>query len=194
MACRRDVREDAPAMAHQRWLALWGWVLPGVLATTLVAASAWALDDLQARQTLNGLDAIRVTVEVDDFIKQAQPSLKAQLQDDVEGRLNRAGIAMRSTAMEWLHISLHTHNAGPGVAFSVHVDLEQLVQLMRGPHVVALSPTWGTGGVGILPDLSPTSLEFLRVSVANSVDQFIAAYRRENPSRLGEKEPSTRAP
>ena len=181
-------------MVQRRLLASCCRILLGVLVAAFLAVPAWALDDVQARQTLNGLGAIRVTVEVDDFVEQEHPSLKAQLQDDVEGRLQKAGITMRPTAMEWLHVSLHTHNANPGLAFSVHVDLEQLVQLMRGPHMLTLSPTWGTGGVGILPDLSPTSLEFLRSSVANSVDQFITAYRRENPSKLGEREPSTKAP
>ena len=158
----------------------------GIVALFL-ATPARALDDVQARQTLHGLGAIRVTVEVDPFFEQENPGLKAHLQDDVERRLQAAGITLQPTAMEWLHVSLHTHNANPGLAFSVHVDLEQLVQLMRGPHMLALSPTWGTGGVGILPDLSPTSVEFLRTSVANSVDQFIAAYRRENPLALGER-------
>ncbi len=162
-------------------IVLWG------IAAALLATPAWALDDVQARQTLHGLGAIRVTVEVDPFIEQENPALKAQLQEDIERRLYAGGIVLEPTAVEWLHVSLHTHNANPGVAFSVHVDLEQLVQLMRGPHMIALSPTWGTGGVGILPDLGPTSQEFLRTSVANSVDQFIAAYRRENPLALGER-------
>jgi hypothetical protein len=174
-------------MVHQRILASCCRILLGVLAAACLTVPAWALDDVQARQTLTGLGAIRVTVEVDDFVEQEHPSLKAQIQDDVEGRLQEAGITILPTAMEWLHVSLHTHDASPGLAFSVHVDLEQLVQLMRGPHMLTLSPTWGTGGVGMLPDLSSASLEFLRSSVSNSVDQFIAAYRRENPSKLGER-------
>ncbi len=174
-------------MVRERLSVLGSCILVWAIVLTFPAFPAWALDDVQARQTLHGLGAVRVTVEVDDLIQEQHPSLQAQLQDDVEGRLQKAGIALEPTALEWLHVSLHTHNASPGLAFSIHVDLEQLVQLMRGPHMVTLSPTWGTGGVGVLPDLSPTSLEFLRTSVVNSVDQFIAAYRRENPSRLGER-------
>jgi hypothetical protein len=156
-------------------------VLCGSFTACALAVPAWAIDDLPSRGTLQGVTAVHVVVDVDTADGGGGAPLKDQLQSDVAVRLRKAGISVSPTALEYLHVSLHTHNTNPGFAFTIQVDFEQLVQLMRGPKIVALASTWGTGGVGIIPDFGSDGLRLLRASVADSVDRFINAYLDQNP-------------
>ncbi|GIX48991.1 MAG: hypothetical protein KatS3mg131_3202 [Candidatus Tectimicrobiota bacterium] len=161
------------------WLCLWlTWPLPAV-----------ALDDAVARQTLRGLPGVLVAVEplppeaVQDGLR------TEEIQTDVVQRLQRAGIRVLSEQQReqapgkpLLYINVTTwkglHANNTLYLFSIRVELQQEVALVREPTLRRLAPTWHVGSVGMT---SASRLRTIRTFIGDFIDQFIQAYRAANP-------------
>ena len=161
--------------------------IPGIAALLIAAAlglpaSAWAIDDASARATLKGIKAIRLTVAPvkPDISKDGFTT--AQLQTDIEARLKEAGIPVDPQSGEWLFVAVTTAKIDKGLyAYSIDLDLYQSVTLARTPSISASAPTWGVGSrVGAL---DTARLQEIRSEVVGFVDQFISAYREQNPKK-----------
>ena len=153
-----------------------------VTASLALPASAWALDDASARATLKGIKAIRLAVApVKPDISQ-DGFTTAQLQTDIEARLKQAGIPVDPQSGVWLFVAVTTAKIDKGLyAYSIDLDLYQSVTLARTPSISASAPTWGVGSrVGAL-DIA--RLQEIRSEVVGFVDQFISAYREQNPKK-----------
>lgn len=143
-----------------------------------VAAHAAAFDD----ETLKGIGAVRVFIEGVDPADRPRGLTRAQLQADVESRLRKAGIAVSADATEYLYINVNTLRSRQRVtSFSVVVMLRQSAYLVRDASIaVPAAITWwrGTDGIIVTDDLSG-----VRDAARDLVDQFIVAYRKQNPTR-----------
>ncbi len=162
----------------------------GVLATWVVSAlgmvallqspavHAAAFDD----ETLKGIGSVKVFVEGVDPADKTRGLTRAQLQSDVESRLRKAGISVSAEATEYLYVNVNTLRSRQSVtSFSVVVMVRQSAHLVRDPSIaIPAAITWwkGTDGMIVTDDLTG-----VRDAVGDLVDQFIAAYRKQNPKR-----------
>ena len=159
----------------------------GITALLLTAAlglpaSAGALDDAAARATLRGIKALRVLVASLKADISEGDFTTAQLQTDVEARLKQAAIPADPRSGEFLYVAVTTVKLDRGVyAYSIDVDSYQSVTLARAPTLSTLAATWGVGSrVGVI---DRTRLREIRSEVVGFVDQFISAYREQNPKQ-----------
>ena len=157
----------------------------GIAALLLAAAlglpaSAWGLDDASARATLKGIKALHVLVAPLKPDISEGDFTSAQLQTDVEARLKQAAIPAEPRSGEFLYVAVTTVKLDRGVyAYSIDVDFYQSVTLPRAPTLSALAATWGVGSrVGVI---DRTRFREVRAEVVGFVDQFISAYREQNP-------------
>lgn len=108
------------------------------------------------------------------------------LQTDVELKLRQAGIRVVSRierlsipGAPYLYVNVNMLQVPAGVvAYSVHVELVQLVRLERDASTSILGTTWGTGRVGTV---GMSQLSTLRGPVRDCVDKFLNAYLEANP-------------
>jgi hypothetical protein len=132
--------------------------------------------------TLKGIPAVKVFVEGVDPADKSRGLTSRQLRTDVEGRLRHAGIAVSPDATEYLYINVNTLRSRQRLtSFSVVVMVRQPAYLARDPSIPApVAITWwkGTDGITVAQDLSG-----VRDAVTDLVDQFIRAYRAQNPKK-----------
>lgn len=146
------------------------------LASTGVCSAA--ADD----ETLKGITSIKVFVEGVDPADKPRGLTRGQLQTDVESRLRKAGIALSPDATEYLYVNVNTLRSRQRLtSFSVVVMVRQSAYLIRDPSITAPAAiTWWKGTDGITV---PDNLSGVRDAVGDLVDQFIDAYRKQNPKR-----------
>jgi hypothetical protein len=148
----------------------------GFLASTAVYPATF--DD----ETLKGITAIKVFVEGVDPADKPRGLTRGQLQTDVELRLRNAGIAVSADATEYLYVNVNTLQSRQRLtSFSVVVMVQQSAYLVRDSSIAAPAAiTWwkGTDGITVAGNLSG-----VRDAVGDLVDQFISAYRKQNPKR-----------
>jgi hypothetical protein len=125
---------------------------------------------------------VEVVVEAMDPVAERDGLTRAQLQTEVERRLRQAGIAVGPTLTGHLYVNVDTVKSDHGqtYAYNVLVEYMQQVMLARDPTASIFATTWETGGVGMI---GANRLREVRQDVANYVDQFIAAYREQNPKQ-----------
>jgi hypothetical protein len=155
-----------------------------VLALLIGSVPAtWANDSEAERASLSGLTVMSVVVE--DLAQTAEKTglTALELQNDVSGRLRKAGIVLRSDADAYLYVQITL--ADPGgtlpIAYVVNVSLMQEVTLPRGlrTRVPLQSPTWWLTSVGMAgPDRVRTGVTD---RVHEFVDAFVRAYVSVNP-------------
>ena len=149
------------------------------IAALLASTGAWsAADD----ETLKGITSIKVFVEGVDPADRPRGLTRAQLQTDVESRLRKAGIAVSADATEYLYVNVNTLQSRQRLtSFSVVVMVRQPAYLIRNASITAPAAiTWwkGTDGITVA-----NNLRGVRDAVSDLVDQFIGAYRKQNPTR-----------
>lgn len=133
-------------------------------------------------ETLKGIASVKVFVEGVDPADRPRGLTRGQLQTDVESRLRKAGISVSVDATEYLYVNINTLRSRRNVtSFSVVVMVRQSAYLVRDASITAPAAiTWwkGTDGIIVTDDLSG-----VRDAVGDLVDQFIGAYRKQNPRR-----------
>jgi len=149
----------------------------GVLSLT---CAAWADDTPGSRATLKGVTAVKVRVALTSLDAQQDGLRSADLQADAEHRLGEAGVVITPVALALLFIDVGTDkNAGVArYACSLRIDLFQLVKFVRDPTIDAFTSTWSLSRV---VEVSAADLPTVRGIVRELVDQFVAAYREQNP-------------
>ena len=133
-------------------------------------------------ETLKGITSIKVFVEGVDPADKPRGLTRGQLQTDVESRLRKAGVAVSADATEYLYVNVNTLRSRQTLtSFSVVVMVRQSAYLVRDTSITAPAAiTWwkGTDGITVTGNLSG-----VRDAVSDLVDQFISAYRKQNPKR-----------
>ncbi len=171
-------------MIRWRSAALRRWFLCGVvIASVLLGGTrAWTMEEPFDVATLQGLAGLAVLIE------QVQPDIeragltRGELEAEVAAHLRRAGIPVVSSAPAFLYVNVNAvRNASGLYAVNVSVQLEQPVFLARNPRLVHVGATTWSSAVVALSQAD--RLSAVRGLVTGIVDQFITAYRLENPQR-----------
>jgi hypothetical protein len=131
-------------------------------------------------ETLKGISSVKVFVEGVDPTDKSRGLTGKQLQADVVSRLRRAGIAVSADVTEYLYVNVNTLRSRQRLtSFSVVVMVRQPAYLIRDPSLTAPAAiTWWKGTDGIIV---AANLSGVREAVGDLVDQFISAYRKQNP-------------
>jgi len=149
------------------------------LVLLLLSVPVWASEP---PGTLQGIDALAVVVDQVAPDAERDGLSRAQLQADVELRLRQSGIKVDPASTYHLQVSLMTYRPPDRrslYAFSIALALLQPVRLIRYPTLVFNDGvTWRTGSVGLT---ERTRLREIRSFVIHDVDDFIHAFRAQNP-------------
>lgn len=149
-----------------------------------------ALDDEYSRATLRGLRALHLTISLTSDIEAKKNWItKDELRTTVELRLRLAGInavsakeaiSMRDAAGLFLTIIIMEVGKLGVYAYSIHLELGQMVSLERNPDIEYVATTWSENMLGIAgQERTSTVME----SVKKKVAKFINAYLSVNPKR-----------
>jgi hypothetical protein len=150
------------------------------------ASTVFAANDELSRESLKGLAGVFVVV--DDFepaIEQAGLT-KADIQSEVEGELQAAGIPVLSREQwvttpggPYLFVNVFVFSSDDRVwPFFVDVSSMQRVVLERSSANIFFAPTWSVTTVG---SVGSDRLRQIKDVVKDYVDQFVKAYRAVNP-------------
>ncbi len=150
------------------------------------ASKVFAADDQASRDSLKGLPGVFVVVDdLDPAIEKAGLT-KADLQNQAEEELRRAGVPVLSREQwvttaggPYLHVSAFVLSSSESVwPFFIEVSSMQRVALERSSLDIFFAPTWSVATVG-----SVGSNKVLQVSdiVKEYVDQFAKAFLAVNP-------------
>jgi hypothetical protein len=150
------------------------------IVLVLAAAPAWGQDGPAQRATLRGVAVVEVVVEAMDPVAERDGLTRSRLLADVEPRLRQAGIPVGSTLTGHLYVNVDTVKSGDGQTYAYNISIQymQQVVLARDPKAPVFATTWETGGVGMI---GTQRLPEVRREVLTYVDQFIDAYREQNP-------------
>lgn len=155
-------------------------------AAVFPVANLHAIDSEQTRQTLLTVKGVRVVVE------EPQPNIqkyvqrfgltKEQLQKSIEQMLTKAGVTildqekwLKTAGRPMLYVNVNTHEYQKyWYAYTIIVDLRQIVTLEASPDVRTLASTWSVNMAGIA---NIGSLDTINKNVNVLVDRFIEARR-----------------
>lgn len=150
----------------------------------------FALDSEPNRQTLRGLQGVRVLIEDLGPEIEAMGLTKNQLQTDVEAKLRKAGIEVltqeecfRTPGEPYLYLNINLNTGKTGddkCSYSIDIGVIQDVLLQRDPRQKTYAVTWSTGGVGTI---EKESVIRLRDSVDDLVSVFMKAFMNANPKK-----------
>jgi len=156
-----------------------------LLVLLLLPGVSHALTDDQT--ALVGLKGVQVVVEKIDPQAELLGLTKAQIKTEVELRLRKAGIRvltgkerLETPEMPWLYVNVTVFPPQdlPLAAFSIHVELKEIVTLANGSTTVG--SIWDTGYVGIV---GKEKIREMRKLVDDYVDKFINDYLAANPKK-----------
>lgn len=145
---------------------------------------AFGMDAEITRRTLARLPGFYISIEeLQSNFKQvaaASGLTREQLQRDVEIKLQRANIGILSQE-QWLktqgrpvlYININTHVEGANIAYSISVEVRQVVFTDSSPAVKTLAGTWGVNMTGIVKQ---GKLDIVRHDLMSMIDQFTGAY------------------
>ena len=110
---------------------------------------------------------------------------KSMIKTDVELRLRKHGIKIlpdeefgeRQAVDPYLYIDVNLYKRRELFAFTVIVELKQLVSLERRPQTVLIAPTWSRSATGMV---GSANLRLIRESVLDFVDTFCNNYLSMN--------------
>jgi hypothetical protein len=154
----------------------------------LVCSSVFGADEVKDAQSLKGLAAVRVVVEVQGREAQEHGLKPADLRADIESRLKKTGLQLlgehdRAQGMPQLYLNVNVFPAGSGkdglFVYSVDLSLIQDVRLIRAPNVRATAATWKIPGS--LGTIEAKGISGLRSVVGEYADGFVSAHRAANP-------------
>jgi hypothetical protein len=137
------------------------------------------------RQTLCGLRGVMVFIENIDSDIEKRGLTKKLIQKEVESKLRQAHIpvltreeAFGTPGKPYLYLNLTTHNTGIELyGYSVTMELNQDVSLMREPSITASATTWMANVVGIV---GARNLPAITEDVDELTDKFIRDYLAAN--------------
>jgi len=160
-----------------------------ILLLSLFCVTGWAEDSEVSRETLIGLQGIRVVVE------ELQPNLQkyaanfglnaAQIKRDVEQKLRDSGIRVVE-GDDWLKvpgrpalcINVNTHETEKyWYAYDIKFELRQVATLEANPKVKTLADTWSISITGMA---NIGNLQLIRQDVGVLTGRFVGAYRMVN--------------
>jgi hypothetical protein len=160
------------------------WVIAGL------GSPAFSLDLEPNRQTLRGLQGVKVLIEDLGADFERLGLIKSQLQTDVEAGLRKAGIRVltqeecyKTPGEPYLYVNININTGKPGdgkYSYSIDIGVIQDVLLQRDTRMKSYGVTWSTGGVGTIEK------EFvgrLRESVGELVKIFVDAFISVNPKK-----------
>lgn len=175
--------------------------MTNLIRTTTVAAAvavltllSWSARPAAAefypdnRASLKGLAGVHVLVERIPADMEAAGLTEELVRSEVEGRLKKAGLKLLSRkdfigqpGAPRLYIQLNSAKykgrflwSSEKIAFSIRLDLGQLVKLSRNPEIEVHATTWQTSLVGYADD---KKLQTVRDDLAAMVDRFIKAWQ-----------------
>ena len=150
----------------------------------LPVTSLYAIDSEQTRQTILMIKGVRVVVEdpqpnIQKYVQRFGLT-KEQLQTTIEQRLMKAGITMldqekwlKTAGRPILYININTHEYQKyWYAYTIIVDLRQIVTLETNPDVRTLASTWSVNMAGIA---NIGNLDTINKNINVLVDRFIEA-------------------
>ena len=154
-----------------------------ILILLLWAGLGQAYDSDVSRQTLKGISAVYVVIEefqpeLNRYARLQKSHLtRSQLQQEVEARLKKAGIAVltreqwtKTPGMPALYININTHEYEKyRYAYNIALELQQLVALQTNPAKKALAGTWSLNMTGVV---HIGQLSALNGNVGELVDRF----------------------
>jgi hypothetical protein len=151
-------------------------------------APATASDSEIDRASLKGLKGVFVLVE-DLNPPEEQAGLKAaDIQADVEQRLQAAGIPLLSKTQDlstpgmptlYVSVSVASSTATGLWPFSIDVNLEQQATLKRSPDTfVPTAVTWHVGSIGAV---DKSDILSIRDRLNEQIARFVNAYLKVNP-------------
>lgn len=156
------------------------------LVTLLLITPAWADDpvaeyDAITRASLKGIESLDVVVLPARADPGCPPPSAEQTETEIEAQLQRAGIPIGPAAASYLFVSVASVDALTDLlcGFAVSVELQQVVVLLRDPRITTFGTTWRRGGLGVVATVKHPA--YLRGMLAIIVDEFITAYREQNP-------------
>jgi hypothetical protein len=135
----------------------------------------------EPQETLCGLKGVMVFIEDVDSDVEKHGLTKNLLQKEVESRLRQADIpvltrqeAFNTPGKAYLHLSLTTHNTGIDLySYSIRIELNQDVSLIREPSIRTSATTWIANVVGIV---GARNLPAVTEDVDSLTDKFIHDY------------------
>jgi hypothetical protein len=159
----------------------------GLLALFIITP-AWAEDPVAEfeaikRASLKGIESVDVIVLGAAVASGCSPLPDEATHIAVEARLERAGIRIGASPTAYLFVSVASVEALEGLlcGFAVSVEVQQIVRLARDTGIMTFGTTWHQAGLGI----AGTSRipEYPQHMLSALVDQFISAYREQNPKK-----------
>jgi len=139
----------------------------------------------EPQDTLRGLKGVMVFIEDIDTDVETHGLTKGLLKRKVESRLRQADIPVltRDEAFDipgkpYLYLSLTTHNTGIELySYSIQIEFNQDVCMVRDPSVRASATTWVANVVGIV---GAANLPAVTEDVIKLTDEFIHDYLAAN--------------
>ena len=155
------------------------WLLLGLIIAA--PAALCANDSPDERASLKGLGTISLVVEDPGTAAQKYGLTATGLQNEIQQRLQRAGIAVRQEADPYLYVQVSVVDPGGSLplAYSIQVTMMQEVALPRGLNAHFQAPTWWQNSVGMAG--ADRVGQSVSARVQQFVDQFIRAYQSVNP-------------
>jgi len=144
------------------------------------------LDDYGERSSLYGLPGVYVLVESLNLDMEKDGLTKDQLRKEVESQLRNAGIRVLTREEKlktpgnpqlYVNVNLLKSSSPFAYAYSVEINLEQEVALVRKPKMRTVATTWSQGSVGIV---GIANLKAIQETVRGRVDHFIHDYFAAN--------------
>jgi hypothetical protein len=139
----------------------------------------------EPRDTLCGLKGVMVFIEDLDSDVEKYGLTKSLLKKEVESRLRQADIpvltvgeALSTPGKPYLYLNLTTHNTGTDLySYSIRIEFNQDVFLMRQPSIKTSATTWNANVVGIV---GVRNLPAVTEDVTELVNKFIHDYLAAN--------------
>ena len=139
----------------------------------------------EPRDTLCELKGVMVFVEDIDSDVEEHGLTKSLLKKEVESRLRQADIpvltvreAFNTPGKPYLYLNLTTHNTGVDLySYSVRIEFNQDVFLMREPSIKTSATTWNANVVGIV---GARNLPAVTEDVTELANKFIHDYLAAN--------------
>ena len=133
----------------------------------------------EKRESLYGLEGVRVLVENLNPAIEKDGLLTSRLQTDVEEEFSKAGIPVLprneiGPTDPLLYININAYKLDEIYFYSIHVEFHQLVILAREPSIEIQAPTWRVGSVG---SVGSANLYQIRGDVKEYIQAFIGDYK-----------------
>ena len=139
----------------------------------------------EPKDTLCGLKGVMVFIEDIDTDVENHGVTKSLLKKEVESRLKQADIPVLTTdevftmpGKPYLYLNLTTHNTGIELySYSIRIELNQDVSMIRDPSIRASATTWIANVVGVV---GARNLPAVTEDVTQLTDKFIHDYVAAN--------------